>query len=383
MSRKVRPRSRHAEPDADPQFLLTDADVDPARMDDFASRLAELRGRKTAVEPEDFWRVFIEAFPHRPRGDESRRVLLRALRHAEEKGVIRIPPRHGKLWEWAFDPPLPHRVYRVDQRPATDRSWRDYPWGTELQWVRRLPSLTPAELSFLKRVHEGMRDGEFAEPVPLKNRSIQLTGYEKRLGTIAKGRLFGPGKLSMEMLGCLPDEHPPIAWYPIGEAASVLVVENKTAFSVIRGVLGTLPEPPYGMVAYGGGNAFIQSVQDLARIGRPVNSIHYIGDLDRPGLFIASTAGAVARRAGLPEVTPATDLHRLMLDSAVRMGHPNGMEHDKEAPGNIPASDEELVDWLPEDVRATVANILSLGRRVPEEVLLPRDLRALWTTTHG
>jgi hypothetical protein len=194
---------------------------------------------------------------------------------------------------------------------------------------------------------------------------------------MARGRLFGPGKLSLQMLGCLPDEHPPIAWYGVGSSSSILVVENKTAFSVFREVLGSLADPPYGMVAYGGGNAFMQSVQDLARIGRPVQAIHYIGDLDRPGLFIARTAAAAARRVGLPDVVPATDLHRLMLDAATRMGHPNGMEY-KEASGPALAPDEELLGWLPEDVRASVAGILNLGRRVPEEVLLPRDLRALW-----
>lgn len=360
------------------EILLTEADVDPARMENFASRLAALRGRKSTVESEVFWRLFVAAFPHRPRGDESRRVLLRALLYAESKGVIRIPPRHGKLWERAFDPPLPRRVYRVDDRPAADRSWRDYPWGKDLQWVRQLPNLTPAELSLLKRIHEGLRDESFAEPVPLKNRSIHLTGHEKQLARMAKGRLFGPGKLSFQMLGCLPDEHPPIAWYGIGSDPSVLVVENKTAYSVIRGVLRSLPQPPYGMVAYGGGNAFMQSVQDLGQIGRPVQVIHYIGDLDRPGLFIARTAAVNAKRAGLPDVVPATDLHCLMLDAAARLGHPNGMEH-KEASAPISLNDKDLVEWLPADVRPRVASVLRLGRRVAEEVLLPRDLRALWT----
>ena len=378
MSRDGCPGQGTAVSNVETEVLLTEADVDPARMDDFASHLAELRGPKTTVEAEVFWRLFIAAFPHRPRGDESRRVLLRALLHAEEKGVIRIPSRHGKLWERAFYPPLPRRVYRVSDRPAADQSWREYPWGKDLQWVRRLPSLTPAELSLLKRIHEGIRDGIFADPVPLKNRSIQLTGYEKRLAMMMKGRLFGPGKLSLQMLGCLPDEHPPIAWYAIGSEPSVLVVENKTAFSVIRGVLRSVPESPYGMVAYGGGIAFMQSVLELGQIGRPVQVIHYIGDLDRPGLFIARTAAITAKRAGLPDVLPAPYLHGLMLDSTARMGYPNGMEY-KEESGPILEKDEELLDWLPEDVRAGVANILSLGRRVPEEILLPRDLRALWT----
>jgi hypothetical protein len=342
MSRDGCPGQGTAVSNVETEVLLTEADVDPARMDDFASHLAELRGPKTTVEAEVFWRLFIAAFPHRPRGDESRRVLLRALLHAEEKGVIRIPSRHGKLWERAFYPPLPRRVYRVSDRPAADQSWREYPWGKDLQWVRRLPSLTPAELSLLKRIHEGIRDGIFADPVPL------------------------------------PDEHPPIAWYAIGSEPSVLVVENKTAFSVIRGVLRSVPESPYGMVAYGGGIAFMQSVLELGQIGRPVQVIHYIGDLDRPGLFIARTAAITAKRAGLPDVLPAPYLHGLMLDSTARMGYPNGMEY-KEESGPILEKDEELLDWLPEDVRAGVANILSLGRRVPEEILLPRDLRALWT----
>ena len=45
-------------------------------------------------------------------------------------------------------------------------------------------------------------EGWFEASEPLKYRSLQLTGDEKRLQKLCKCRLFGPGRLTLDMLGC-------------------------------------------------------------------------------------------------------------------------------------------------------------------------------------
>lgn len=352
-------------------------EIDPLREADFARRLSSLKGRITR---EVYWSIFLEAFPHRPRGAEIRVWLLRALWSAEDLGIIRIPVAHGKCWDDGYEPPIPLYVDRIKAPKRADKdAWRTFPWHPRLAWVRTLRTLLPSELKFLERVHNGLRDEEFAEVVPLKHRSIQLTDDEKRLGKLAKGQLFGADRLNLELLGCSPEDALPVATHRIGDAPAVLVMENAGAFSVARRTLEALPASPYGVIVWGSGVAFKQSVRQLAHLGHPINSIHYVGDLDRPGVSIAATAAAVARDAGLPPLEPAAGVHRAMLDAATRKGYPDGMEYPKGQKERGSASDDQLVDWLPPDVRDQALRIFRLGRRVPEEILIHKDLRALWS----
>ena len=40
--------------------------------------------------------------------------------------------------------------------------------------------------------------------------------------------------------------------------------------------------------------------------------------------------------------------------------------------------DDALLAWLPPDVRANARRVLEAGRRIPEEVLGPDELKACW-----
>jgi hypothetical protein len=353
------------------------AEVDPIREADFGRRLGALKGR---ISRELYWSTFLEAFPHRPRGAEIRVWLLRALWNAEDLGIIRIPPSHGKCWDDGYEPAIPLYVDRTKPpKRADEDAWKAFPWHPRLAWVRTVKTLRSSELKFLERVHNGLRDGEFAEIVPLKHRSIQLTDDEKRLGQLSKGQLFAADRLSLELLGCSPEDPLPVAMRRVGDAPAVLVVENVGAFSVARQALESLPRPPYGLIVWGSGVAFKQSVRQLAHPEHRITSIHYVGDLDRPGLSIAAAAAAAAQDAGLPPLEPAAGVHRAMLDAASRKGFPEGMEYPKGQKERGSASDDQLVDWLPADVRDHALRIFRLGRRVPEEILIPKDLRALWS----
>jgi hypothetical protein len=264
---------------------------------------------------------------------------------------------------------------RREGNARRDKSWRTFPWHPVLAWVADHRTLTPEQVAFLRRVHEGLRDGKFRERAPLKYRSLQLTGDEKRLGGFTKTKLFGPGRLSLELLGCLPDRVP-LAWAGVGEGSSVLVVENTGLFNVAVSMLRQLSRPPYGIVVYGGGTGVEQALPGLCDLGRSVTSVMYVGDLDRAGLRIAQAAAQASQRAGLPALVPAPGLHRAMLDSAAHLGYPSGWPAQAR---RSRTHDAHLVNWLPAEVRARVRDLLAAGRRVPEEVLGPEELLQAWS----
>lgn len=342
----------------------------------FIGRLGNHRAAR--IDADAIWAAFHAAFPDRPVGPDERRWLLAALEHARVEGVITLPSERGVRWDRTAHPPLPRSVDKApEELLVVESSWRRDPWHPALAWVPELPSVSTRTLTFLRRVHAGLARGEFATPAPLKYRSLALTGDEKRLGRLAVTRLFGEGRLTLDLLGCLPDSLP-LAWAPVGSAPRVLVFENAEPFIVAHRLLASRADAPYGIVAYGGGNAVAKSIGWLRTIGRPVEAVHYVGDLDRPGLDFARAAARAAAAAGLPPVIAAPGVHAAMLRAAASFGFPCGWTYGE--PGG-PNSDSERLAFLPEETRAEAVQVLEGGRRVPEEVLGPAELSAVWFPT--
>lgn len=356
---------------------MTDAapliDLAPDRLTVFVERL---EAHPTArIEWDAIWAAFHDAFPGRPSGPEGRRWLLTALQHAQARGVVAFPSNRGNRWDRAVRPHLPRSVDKVlEDPPVLDASWRRDPWHPTLAWVADLPSVSTGTLKFLRRVQAGLVRGEFATPAPLKYRSLALTGDEKRLGKLITTKLFGDGRLSLELLGCLPDSIP-LAWAPVGPSTRAIVFENAEPFTIAHRLLRSRADAPYGVVAYGGGNAIAKSIAWLTTIGRRVDAVHYVGDLDRPGLDFAKAAARAAEAAGLPALIAAPGVHAAMLTAAARFGFPSGWPYG-EAGG--PTDDSERLAFLPTDIQPEAAKVLEGGRRIPEEVLGPAELSAVW-----
>jgi len=275
---------------------------------------------------------------------------------------------------------LPHLPNSVDQLRAApapqNRRWRSHPWHPLLHWVADLAVLSPEQQAFLFRVHEGLVHGAFDKPAPMKYRSLQLTGDEKRLAELVKTKLFEPGRLTLDMLGCLRDTCP-LAWEAVADNGGVIVFENIGPFIVARQVLSSMPDPPYGIVVHGAGKAFLAGIGYLATIGRSIRSLRYVGDLDPEGLWIPASARGCAQRAGLPEILPAVELHQPMLASAAALGHPQGWPSD----GRRPSPDDiGIVDFVSADIRQQVLAIFKQGYRVPEETLGPSEMLYAWRT---
>lgn len=348
-------------------------DLDPARLADFERRLLAHPGVR--VDEQSLWRAFAEAFPGRPQPPEERRWMMAALQHLSGRGVLRLPAPTGRRWDRSAGLPVPRGVDLV--RPtgsARQRAWRTFPWHPTLQWVTELPSITEDTQAFLLRVHDGLVQGRFSERAPLKYRSLELTGDEKRLGALAQTQLFGPGRLSLDLLGCLP-EVLPLAWARVGSRPHMIVFENAAPFVVARDVLASMPDAPYGLVAFGWGARFQASLTGIPRIGCAVERISYVGDIDAAGLSIAVSSQKNARALGLPPLEPASGVHGAMLGSAAAFGQASGWPAKRGAPDATPDS---LLAFLPPEIRLAVRSILAAGRRIPEEVLGPNELRALW-----
>jgi Protein of unknown function C-terminus (DUF2399) len=344
-------------------------------MQTFLHRLTHTHGKR--LDSNILWECFREAFPYRPGGAENRKWLLAVLQEAVDQGIIRFPSSQGNCWDHTLEPPLPTVVWKTPLVQVRDNeSWREYPWLPQLRWVARLPMLSQEHEVLLKRVQHALREGLLQRQAPLKYRSLQLTGNEKRLGELLDSALFRPGRLSLELLGCMPDI-PPLFLEEIGTANVALVFENAAAFRTACSILKQCSHSPYGLIGFGSGTSFERSVLHFTLLERPLERIEYVGDLDRPGLRIAQGVAHLARIENLPPVIPARRLHRAMLESIRQFGYPDGLEYQAKEQRSDP-NDEELVSWLPEDVRIEVLMIIRAGKRIPEEVLGPDELVRVW-----
>lgn len=356
---------------------MAPSELDERRLDEFERGL--LASTAVRVNAQHLWRTLAKIFPHRTPGPPERRLLLDVLKSIEARGSIRLPPERGKRWDRAIDPAVPTSVDVVRDQAAPSRApWRTFPWHPNLHWVVQCRSLSVQQIRFLRRVHEGFVNATFREPAPLKYRSLQLTGDEKMLVSLANTSLFGPSRLTLEMLTCLPDALP-LAWEPIGDGGRMVIFENAGPFAVARRVLSELTVKPYDLIAYGGGRSVLAALGHIKTIEHSVDSIHYVGDLDHAGLDIAWAARKSAKELGLPEVLPASELHRQMLATAEAFGHPNGWPARQRSTDN---EHQRILEVIAPPLRNQVAAVLRAGCRVPEEVLGPDELRIAWTASH-
>ena len=135
-----------------------------------------------------------------------------------------------------------------------------------------------------------------------------------------------------------------------------------------------MPDPPYGLVAYGGGAGFIRTLPYLALKELRLATIQYVGDIDLPGIAIAVSSSKQAVFEGLPPITAAPGFHAAMLAAAKTLGCPGGWP----AEASIPLlKDEELVKFYPDAIRLEILALLRNRCRIPEEVIGLYEMAAI------
>ncbi|GAA3809902.1 hypothetical protein GCM10022226_32870 [Sphaerisporangium flaviroseum] len=321
------------------------------------------------IEQVVIFAAFVQACPGTAGTTQGRPVLSALLDELADHDLVELP-RGRDGWDDA-QPPLPRWLrLPLPPKPKTRslRATAPVIWRRELSWAGA-DQLTITQIEVLKTINRWLRDTDGDKDrrtvVPMRERSLEIFGDEKRLDALAATTLFAPGRLTMATLFAerVP---PPLAYERVGGGGIVLVIENSDTFETINSLLaGNCGQ--VGYVAFGGGHAFEASV---ARIGRlvGVTDIAYYGDLDGNGLTIPQRANVSAAALGLPPVRPAAGLYRLLVRQDVRGPAPQRVD---------PLVAERRVSWLPATLRRQAADILVAEERLAQEatgtVLLRRD----------
>ena len=240
------------------------------------------------------------------------------------------------------------------------RQIREFPWVPALGFVREARLNLP--FSELRQLNEFLQQSQEERPViPIKERSLQIFGDEKRLDLLLASALFRPPDrldarrdLRCELIGV------PLAWKrgPMDASAQPLIVlENAATWhSYCR---WNAERKLFSGVVYGDGNRFVDGIRYLpdifSEIGGP-RRILYFGDLDPQGLLIPQEASARAQAAGLPAVEPHLWSYRQLL----ALGAGQGQPWEGEPPSST------LCDWLGE-LADTVRHLFAAGQRLAQE----------------
>jgi len=281
--------------------------------------------------------------------------LLEALRQLEAAGALSLPAAGS--WERVGAPPLPQWVLlKREPKGIPSKDLRSVSWAPELGFW---PELRPGQLETLLPLNEFLlrRRGNLMV-VPIKERSLEIFGDEKRLDGMCTGdSLFG-GRLQLSTLGCfrVPQPLP----YRLADAPGkpVLVVENHNSFWSF----GEWNQHArrYAAIVYGSGEAFRLTGRALQQVLREVHGsgAEYLGDLDPKGIRIPAEFNRVAA-VDSPRVAPAATFYEWLLARGVRRHRPECTAFDA-------ASAE---GWLGAHLARQITELWRSGQWIPQEAL--------------
>ncbi len=314
-------------------------------------------------------REFASACPELAEQPDRRTRLAEVLLNAADTGEILLP-KQRRSWDRAGGAALPGFVMLAGQRqPRPPVVIAGYAWHPLLSFAAG--ERNRLRLESAKRINEWLKsDPDLSLIVPIKERSLEIFGDEKRLDHLRGGTNNLFGQVSLTSLGCrlcpipLPFEAGPAT----ARGQPILIVENNdtwASFSAWNRGAGR-----YAAVAYAGGGHGKSLAYDEMFIDELINrfraeGLFYFGDLDPAGLRIASRAAERrAQRGGLP-LEPAASLYAWLLNRGARTAlRPNER-----------ATLADLA-WLPEDLRGAVESLFADGHRIPQESLGTRVLTA-------
>lgn len=323
--------------------------------DAFLERLRA--GRRKRVPLEDVRRAFFDAHPETLNSPGRLALLLERLRGLEEVGAIALPASGS--WEKFGNPPLPNWIQVTrESPPATLVDYAAVPWVPELGFW---PELKPLSLEAALAINDFLlRRRTTLKMVPIKERSLEIFGDEKRLDALrASGgnSLFG-GRLPLSALGAfvVPSPLP----YRMADAAGkpVLVVENHNSFWSFGE--WNQQAKRYAAVVYGSGTALYGSGKALEQVLHEVGGVGalYLGDLDPAGVRIPLEFNRT-RAVGGTSVTPALELYRWLLAN----GRRRSLEERPERPGYL------AHEWLGAELGTDLAALWDAGWWIPQESL--------------
>ena len=325
--------------------------------DQFHRSLLDNSNGKVRVELDGLRRAFLKVYPELSASPSARGKLRELLDRLQLDERIVLPKGRGQ-WDVSALPALPRWIKLPREADSTERpDLCSIPWAPELRFLANTRVfVTLADLHKIQMFFAG--GGRERPSVPIKERSLQIFGDEKRLDSLVRGSaLFGEDRLTPEKLRCflVPE---PLPWTPgLNPAGPIIIIENAATWHSY--CHWNAERKLFSAVVYGCGNRFVDGIRSLtdifAALGGP-RRVLYFGDLDPQGLLIPQEASARAQAAGLPEVEPHLWSYRHLLE----LGEGRGQPWEGEPPPST------LCDWLG-DLAEPTRQLIGSGHRLAQE----------------
>lgn len=267
---------------------------------------------------------------------------------------IRIPLELENRWKKAFGFEVPGN--------AEEGRIAGWPWSKRLDFLRTTRITVPFD--DLRRLDDYLKKPtEGTLRLPIKERSIEIFGDEKRLDELYRGSLlFGEGRLTLEALHCyqVPE---PLAWIR-GQLADgpVVVLENAATWDTYR--RWDREQPRFSAIVYGAGERFRDGVRRLDEVFAALGDrreVLYFGDLDAAGMRIPRLASEVAVSLGYPAIRPDVDAYTWLIEIAESL---TGLVSNRDC--GIPA--EKDLEWL-EELSEPAKALMEKSGRIAQEWL--------------
>jgi hypothetical protein len=338
-------------------------------------KLQERARRRRRVTLDTIWSAFHEACPQQQGRVEARSELCHLLEELEQGARLRRP-LSPRLYDELQRPALPRWVELTAGPEAADvrAEARLVPWHPALAFVNGLRSLARRELDALRVVQRFLAETPDAPVLTVRERSLVLFRDEKRLEALAGGRLFGPGRLSHALLRAR-EVHPPFVFRDLGAGSGdeALIVENKDTFASAADALRALGGAGrIRWVAFGAGNAILQSLPSLLEWEARPARVRYFGDIDTDGVEILwQLCAAHHRWPTLPPIAACEPLYARLVERATALG--------VELKGRPCTADraKKLSGIFGPSLREAVAGVLLRGARWPQEAVTAADIAGL------
>ena len=331
--------------------------------DDFLNLLRGFAAGRKRVAAVDYRRIFAEMFPALAAPD-ARAKLAGWLAILAESGDIAIP-KNSRSYDRSDSGDLPVWVELTDTDPCQKPLPVDpeaFPWAPELRFAHRLRD--PRQLEVLLCVQHFLASGGRERPlVPVKERSVEVFGKEKRLELLRNTTLFAPGRLSLELLRCFIVP-PPLVWNapsPAGASGPVLILENHNTYHSF--VLWNRGAMCYAAVVFGNGDAFKAGAAGLVEVVRSLSwdgRLLYFGDVDPEGLAIPLAASATLSTVDMPPIQAHSGCYRRLISRAAAVELPTVSKL---------ALSLDAATWLGEELARDVEPWFEKGVRLPQELV--------------
>jgi hypothetical protein len=325
----------------------------------FYSQLLEVRRRKVTIER--IRKIYADVHTDRWSHPDRIAYLHADLQSLFQSELIVFPSRKNpRAWLTETTPNLPAWIsLRIPPSEIVRLNPASIPWLPELAFCAELihPSLIETAFKIneflIARRHNLI-------PVPLRERSLQIFGNEKKLDSLARDGALFSGRLPLSVIGAFEVEHP-LSYRASGVAGKpVLVIENHHTFWSFCEWNQRVGQ--YSAIVYGSGNFFAKGGRAIDEVLADTGStsIKYFGDLDPMGLEIPARFNRTRAKLHCIPAKPELRLYQWLLSNGTRRNF-SDLEYE--------VRDQSPVGWLGASIEEAVNELFHSKYWIPQESL--------------